>query len=735
MPLAGTNTLRCTAISNQGYNLEYLLLVANTNATGTLRPYIASGSPAPNASAVPTTSKITFTVVNRQTTVTGVQMYLNGTNVSGSVVLTNNLVGSTVFVSPASLLANSNNTVTAIITDSGGVLQTNTWTFNTAGIAGNGVWIGGAFPDLNWATTLNWAGGVPGPGFNAIFANPGATTSFITNNVVATSVTIQGLAYATNSSGYHTTLIPDGVTLTVTNGATGITPIMQVGGSGLNSDNAFNQKVTNTITGGKGTLMLLGNPLGSPNANQLNFQIRQNAVGAFIPNLVTLDMSGLGTLIATVGKFYVAQGGSGGNQTNVSGCVYLARTNVITCLRAGNAGTFEVGDSSGGLFTSPGSSLYLGITNALYLDTVRIGKQKATNTIVAFNPAFTNSNPVAYMRGTNGAPFRFPILTIGDADTEATIPNFVQASVDFSGGKLDALVSNVILGRGENGTADTGFALGILTFTAGTLDAVNVTNGWGRANGSATATAAGIVNVNGTATLACPNIVLAQTNGTINAALVSGTLNVTNGTVRGNINAGGGVSTVNVKSGTLIVSNNAGSAAAPLSALNLSTASLHFRADGNATGTNVFASSIGVTGTSIITIDAVANVTSSRTNHLISYSGTTPMGGLSLAPMPSGFSGSLVDTGNGIDLVMNVAVSKPPTIRNITINGSGLVIIGGTNNAGAGGTYSVLTATNLLTPLINWVVLTNSSFDANGNFSSTNATGTNSQQFYMLKVP
>jgi len=83
---------------------------------------------------------------------------------------------------------------------------------------------------------------------------------------------------------------------------------------------------------------------------------------------------------------------------------------------------------------------------------------------------------------------------------------------------------------------------------------------------------------------------------------------------------------------------------------------------------------------------------------------------------------------------MNVVPSVPPTIRTLSISG-GQVIINGTNNAGAGGTYSVLTSTNLLAPLTNWVVLTNSSFDGNGNFSSTNATGTNGQQFYILKVP
>ncbi|MDR3460459.1 MAG: hypothetical protein P4N60_23770 [Verrucomicrobiae bacterium] len=732
VPLSGTNTLRCTAISNQGYNLEYLLVVANTSATGTLRPYIASGSPAPGATAVATTSKINFTVANRQTTVTNVQLYLNGTNYSSAVFLTNNLVGSTVFVSPTNLLANTNNTITAIIADSAGVLQTNTWTFATAGVAGNGVWTGGAAPDLNWATTLNWAGGVPGPGFTAQISSVGGSTNYTTNSIVAANVSIAVLDYTTNSFGYHTTLIADGVTLTVSNGSTSIGPIVQAGGPSPNGDNIFGKPVTNTITGGNGTLYVTGNSQASGQANQLNFQVRQ----IMVPNQsngVVLDMSGLGTMIATVGKFFVAQGGSG-SLTNVSGVLYLARTNVITCLRAGNAGQFEVGDSSNGTNTLMGSGLYLGITNSLYVDTVRIGKNSATNNVVRFNPVFTNSTtPAVLIRGTNGLNSRVSNFTIGDADSEPRVLNYVQANVDFNGGKVDALLTTLALGRGEAFALDAGAAQGTLNYSAGTIDAINVLVGVQRAVN--TATESGVINLTGTAILSSTNITLAQTNAGGTVSLVSGTINVTNGTVRGNINAGGGVSTVNLKSGTLVVSNNVGSAAVPLSALNLSTASLHFRADGNATTALIYASAVGVSGTSTITVDSVANVTGAKTIHLINYAGATPFAGLALAPLPAGFTGSLADSGTSIDLIMNVAVSKPPTIRNIAINGSGQVIIGGTNNAGAGGTYSVLTSTNLLVPLTNWVVLTSGSFDASGNFSSTNTTGTNTQQFYLLKVP
>jgi hypothetical protein len=288
----------------------------------------------------------------------------------------------------------------------------------------------------------------------------------------------------------------------------------------------------------------------------------------------------------------------------------------------------------------------------------------------------------------------------------------------------------MIVGRGATAAADTGYAQGTLTFTAGTLDVTNLQVGVQRANN--TATESGVVNVNGTATLLSTNILLAQYTAGASTALITGTLNATNGTVRGSIYAGGGISTVNIIGGTLIVSNTAGTTALPLTAVNLSGASLHLKADGNATTAPVNATGVSAAG-STITIDSVANVTGPKTIHLISYTSADPFTGLSLAPLPSGYTGSLVDNAGSIDLSINVAVSVPPTIQSIRISG-GQLIISGTNNVGSGGTYSVLTTTNLTVARTNWTVLSSGSFDGSGNFSVTNATGTNSQSFYTLRV-
>lgn len=730
LPLSGTNTLRTTSISGAGYNTEYLVVVP-APGTDTLRPYIATANPAPNATGISTLSKIVFNVANRQTTVSSVQLSLNGTNFSGSVLLTNNAAGTIVFFNPTNLAPSITNTVVAIITDNTAASQTNTWTFRTAPLAGNGVWSGGASPDLNWTTAGNWTGGVPGIGNSAVFASAGAVASLATNNIVPVNTFIQNLGYATNNVGFHTTLIADGVTLTVTNATAGTFPAVQVGGTGNNGDNVFNKPVTNIITGAAGTLVVAGNPVGSTLANQLNFIVRQSSGVANAPEMTTLDMSGLGTFVGVMGKLTAGQGGTGAGQTNSSARISLARTNVIT-LRRAVAGQLAVGDSSGGAFQQGASTLHLGISNVLVFDSALIGNRKSVGAALRFNPSFLGNNPSVFIRGTNGSNSRVGSWSVGDVSIETTVPANAQGTVDFTGGSVNALVNTMILGEGATTATDTGAAQGTLALSAGTFDVSILTNGVQRAINTATAT--GTVIVNGTATLIGGNIVMAQAAAGGNSNLVTGTLNVTNGTVRANIVAGGGVSTINLVGGKLYPVNTVGSSAAPLSVLNLASAQLHFRADGNSTVTNIVATTVTTSGMTVVTVDAVTNVVGTVTNRLLGYTGVSPFASLSLAALPGGYTGSLVDSGGTIDLIVNVSALPPaPTISKITLN-AGQVIIGGTNNAGAGGTYSLLSSTNLTTPLTNWTVYATGNFDGTGSFLTTNL-ATNTPRFFILRVP
>ena len=81
-----------------------------------------------------------------------------------------------------------------------------------------------------------------------------------------------------------------------------------------------------------------------------------------------------------------------------------------------------------------------------------------------------------------------------------------------------------------------------------------------------------------------------------------------------------------------------------------------------------------------------------------------------------------------------IAASTPPIITNITLSGTNLVItgIGGT----AGGSYSVLSSTNLGLPVSFWASLATNLFSGTGTFSFTNTIDPASvQRFYLLKAP
>jgi hypothetical protein len=83
----------------------------------------------------------------------------------------------------------------------------------------------------------------------------------------------------------------------------------------------------------------------------------------------------------------------------------------------------------------------------------------------------------------------------------------------------------------------------------------------------------------------------------------------------------------------------------------------------------------------------------------------------------------------------NFTYAAAPGILRVSAKG-GNFIMSGTNNSGPGGTYQVLVSTNLLLPRTNWMVLTNGSFDSDGNFSFTNAISfTNPEMLYLLRVP
>ena len=99
-----------------------------------------------------------------------------------------------------------------------------------------------------------------------------------------------------------------------------------------------------------------------------------------------------------------------------AGTLYLAKTNFITVNYSVPLATYQTLSSATNgieLQKNPGNNagsttattLYLGLTNVINVDSIGIGRDKSDASCLGrmlFNPAFTNSNPVAYFYGVTG---------------------------------------------------------------------------------------------------------------------------------------------------------------------------------------------------------------------------------------------------------------------------------------------------------------------------------------------
>jgi hypothetical protein len=79
-------------------------------------------------------------------------------------------------------------------------------------------------------------------------------------------------------------------------------------------------------------------------------------------------------------------------------------------------------------------------------------------------------------------------------------------------------------------------------------------------------------------------------------------------------------------------------------------------------------------------------------------------------------------------------VITPPLISATSVSGGSLVLSGSGGTAGVG--YSVLTQTNLATPLTNWTLIGSGTFDVNGDYSFTNGIDPGTpQEFFLIRIP
>src|SRR5208283_1980271 len=116
----------------------------------------------------------------------------------------------------------------------------------------------------------------------------------------------------------------------------------------------------------------------------------------------------------------------------------------------------NVGDNNG---NSGGQDyLYLGQTNAIFANSMTIGREKANGTL-SFNSRFTNAT--AFFRNVDGVS---PVnsWSIGDNSAQSTSSSSSTGTCDFSLGSVDALVNTMNVGVGQTSTGAG--ASGTLTF-------------------------------------------------------------------------------------------------------------------------------------------------------------------------------------------------------------------------------------------------------------------------------
>lgn len=492
----------------------------------------------------------------------------------------------------------------------------------------------------NWSASGNWNPvSIPGTVDDVQFQNVGAGNQ----NTVDAAFTINSLSYSQDNGLTHTTMINPGTTLTVNRTTTG--DVLSV--NSTTAATTASTQVPVTVLGAGGTLSIGG-------AGDLVVRQGNGTAGS---HMATLDLSGLDTFNANIGRMLVGQANAGAAVNRPSGTLILAKTNNIT-MNGATAPQVMVQDGGSNANGGTASVLSLGQVNFLNADNLRLGGQKGNGNVL-FNAVF--SNPSVVFRSHDGVS-RVALMAVGD-NSFVTSGNSTVANVDLGAGSADALVDLAYVGRGNPGPG-TGTCAGTLTLGAGTFDVNTLEIGYGIATGAGGAST-GTVNVNnntivttninngvvstGAVLVVNSSLRLARTNG--GAGAIVGTLNVTGGTVgASNIVAGGGNSSIFLNSGsTLIISNTAGTLAAPIRNFSIADSTLVLPALNG--GGVMSVSNLTSSGANIINISSIPAIGSyPAVFTLISYrsgnSGTFTIGSLPTAT-PS-YSGSLIDIGNGV---------------------------------------------------------------------------------------
>jgi fibronectin-binding autotransporter adhesin len=520
--------------------------------------------------------------------------------------------------------------------------------------------------NITAGTLVVGAGGTLGSGTSAL--SLGGANAATTGNLDLTpaSATVGSLTVASNASTANTITIGSGKTLTV-NGNTAI---------GGNPSVATATMSLLTVSGA-GTLRL-GNGSGTLTLNNFTTNNGANTTSA------SIDASGLANFVANYGSTgTIAVGAYYGTSTTSGpyGSLILGTNNTLT------AGNLQVGQNLGGAagsHSSPNRSngyIKLGTTNNLNVDNIAVGggKPSAPSGTPVDAILFANtsgSGQTVVLRGSDGAS-RVSSIKVSDATLyDSNSGTASQGTIDFTGGSVDAMVSNLQLGLGK-GNQNSAASTGSLIFNAGTFDVTTATVGIQGPNTGAPAT--GNITVSGTGNLVVGsgNLILGSKPTTAGTGAITGNLNINNGgsvTMNGNIVSGGGVANLTLNGGTLNLQGHNIVAGATNVTFNAQSGSLS-----NVGQVNGGATALAKTTSGTLSLSGVN-----------SYTGGTSINGGILSVLSSvpgvdnvNSGGTLAGTGNGGSVILNSSGTIYPGLAagDISMLSAGsLTVNGGTLN-------------------------------------------------------